>query len=105
VKKEVDAVIAKHRDHIGGGDRSLHDVLHSIPMEVWETGFPSVDLALRESIRLNMAGVSFRLNIGSENVHIGGSKEVIPPEAYAVSLKAVPLMIASPQEVADKLLP
>lgn len=58
--------------------------LQHLSIGAWETSFPSIDLALRESIRLNMAGVSFRLNVGSQDVGIGDSDEVIPPKVYAV---------------------
>lgn len=82
----MDAVISKQREQnkSGGSDMTVIEILRQLPMETWETAFPSVDLALRESIRLNMAGVSFRQNIGSQNVAIAGSDEIIPPNVYAV---------------------
>lgn len=93
VKKEVDAVIAKERLLRRLDDKtSVVDILHSFPMEIWKTAFPSIDLALRESIRLNMAGVSFRQNVGEENVVIGRSKEVIPPNVYAVRTAQFPVV-------------
>ncbi|KAH8680564.1 cytochrome P450 [Xylariales sp. PMI_506] len=84
VKSEVDAVISKQRERTGSSNKSTIEILREFPMETWETEFPAVHMALRESIRLNMAGVSFRLNISSQNVEIAGSDEVIPPNVYAV---------------------
>ncbi|KAK4209371.1 cytochrome P450 [Rhypophila decipiens] len=88
VRNEVDAVIARQREK--NSDKTpvpVIDILRQLPMDAWEKEFPSIDLALRESIRLNMAGVSFRENISSQNVVIQpghGSGEVIPPNVYAV---------------------
>ncbi|KAM7194677.1 Cytochrome P450 [Naviculisporaceae sp. PSN 640] len=85
VKNEVDAVIAKERVSQRVGDQApVADIIQGFSMDTWKSAFPSIDLALRESIRLNMAGVSFRQNVGEENVVIGHSKEVIPPNVYAV---------------------
>lgn len=87
VREEVDTVIASQRQLTGAEDATALQILQQMSMESWEKDFPLVDLALRESIRLNMAGVSFRLNIASENVEIaGGSKEIIPPRTYAVCI-------------------
>ncbi|OIW26889.1 cytochrome P450 [Coniochaeta ligniaria NRRL 30616] len=84
VREEVDAVVAKQRQLTGDKDATALQILQQLSMESWEKDFPLVDLALRESIRLNMAGVSFRLNVAPENVEIAGSKEIIPPRTYAV---------------------
>ncbi|KAH8889217.1 cytochrome P450, partial [Thozetella sp. PMI_491] len=84
VRNEVDNVISRQREHNNGQDRTMLELLRQFSMETWEREFPSIDLALRESIRLNMAGVSFRLNVSPQNVEIAGSGEVIPPKVYAV---------------------
>lgn len=81
VKKEVDDVVSRHRLN---SDKEVIDTLRRLRIDEWETEFPSIDLALRESIRLNMAGVSFRLNVSNQDLEIAGSKEVIPPRFYAV---------------------
>lgn len=61
----------------------LSDQLSYVPLEAWETGFPVLDLCLRESIRLNLPGTAFRQNISGRDIKIGD--EVIPDGHYVVS--------------------
>lgn len=79
VRAEIDSVIAKYRT---SPSQSRYDVLGNLTLDTWETEFTLIDLSLRESIRLNIPGVSFRKNTSGANISIGNSGEVIPPNAF-----------------------
>lgn len=56
-------------------------------MDDWESEFPSIDLALRECIRLQMVGTAFRRNISGRDVVISKTTgEIIPKDAFAMYL-------------------
>ena len=82
LRQEVDGVIAKHR---ASEDEEPIDTLARLDLDAWETEFPLIDVALKETIRLETVGTSFRKNIGSEPIRIQGTDEEIPSGAYAVS--------------------
>ncbi|KAE8385292.1 cytochrome P450 [Aspergillus alliaceus] len=64
-------------------DGPLVEQLASIPLEAWESSFPSIDLCFKEAIRMNTAFPMFRQNIGSTPIPIPGTNEVIPPGSFA----------------------
>ncbi|KAF2663310.1 cytochrome P450 [Microthyrium microscopicum] len=78
VRKEVSVVADKH---IPGSD-TLVQKLSKLPLEVWEHGFPTIELCLRESIRLQLHGSGFRKNISGKDVII--DDEVVPPGGFLV---------------------
>lgn len=84
-RDEIRAVAAKHaRDPT----QPLRSQLDDVPLETWESGFPMVDLCLKDSIRLNLLGTAFRKNISGRALPTGNGMEVIPPNAvvtYAVA--------------------
>ena len=59
---------------------SLVDQLVSLPIDAWETGFPLIDLCLRDSIRLQLVGSAFRRNTSGHDVKIGDA--IIPNNYY-----------------------
>lgn len=63
VREEVNSVADQHNS-----DRSmpLKDRLMSVPLEAWDSGFPVIDLCLREVIRLQLSGTAFRKNTGPD---------------------------------------
>jgi hypothetical protein len=61
----------------------LGEQLSLIPLEAWETEFPSIDIVLTETIRLHLQSIQFRLNIGGNIVKVGD--EIIPPGTSVVS--------------------
>lgn len=66
----------------------LRKQLCDIPLEAWESEFPTVDICLRDSLRLNLAGTAFRKNTSGRDLPIPGSNEVVPANAivaYAVA--------------------
>ncbi|KAF2123378.1 cytochrome P450 [Dothidotthia symphoricarpi CBS 119687] len=56
--------------------------LNDVPLEAWEAEFPVIDLCLRESIRLNLLGATFRKNLSGRAIPTGTGDEVIPPGAF-----------------------
>jgi sterol 14-demethylase len=55
-----------------------------LSLEQWESEFPLINLALRESIRLGLTGIDYRQNNGAKDIPIGKSGEVVPAGAFAV---------------------
>ncbi|KAM0815388.1 putative Cytochrome P450 6A1 [Seiridium cardinale] len=83
VRAEIDGVIAKYRT---SASQSRYDVFSTLSLDAWETDFPLIDLALRESIRLGIPGTSFRKNTSGADIPIGKTGEVIPDGAFATYL-------------------
>lgn len=52
-------------------------------MDEWESGFPWIDLGLRETIWFQMVGAAFRKNISGKEVTIGNTSQVIPVDGFA----------------------
>lgn len=75
----MDASLRKHRT---SATQTVIDILTTLKIEHWETEFPSIDLGLRESIRLNMVGSVYRLNISGRDVPIAETGEIVPRDAY-----------------------
>ncbi|KAL1608936.1 hypothetical protein SLS59_002128 [Nothophoma quercina] len=65
-------------------EASLLDKLASLPLDLWESEFPLIQLCLRDSIRLNMPGVFFRKNISNRAIPTGHGDEVIPPGSFPI---------------------
>ena len=81
VKEEVDTVASRYC-----ADTSLpmSERLMKVPIEAWESEFPTIDLVLRESIRLQLGGNAFRKNISGKPIPLNKEgTEVIPTDAYA----------------------
>ncbi|CAK4034075.1 cytochrome P450 6A1 [Lecanosticta acicola] len=78
VREEVTDVADKYCS-----DQSLplKDRLMQVPIEAWEGEFPMIDLCLKDTIRLQMAGASFRKNTSGHAIPLKNG-EVIPPGAY-----------------------
>ncbi|KAK3326234.1 cytochrome P450 6A1 [Apodospora peruviana] len=79
LRDEVDGVVKKHRK---SPEQSGTDVLAGLTMADWESDFPLIDLALRETIRLQMVGAAFRKNISGKDYSIGKTGEVVPEDSY-----------------------
>jgi sterol 14-demethylase len=82
VQAEVDAAVAKHRisEH-----QTPADVLQTLSIDAWESEFPSLDLGVQDSIRLNLMGASMRQNISGKDIVLGDTGVIIPKNAFAVS--------------------
>lgn len=54
-----------------------------VPIDAWENEFPLVDMCLKDSIRLQMTGATFRKNITDQSIPLNkAGTEVIPSGAY-----------------------
>jgi cytochrome P450 len=62
---------------------SLVEQLGSMPLEAWETSFPTIDICFKELIRMNAAFPMFRQNTGSKPIVIAGTNQVIPKGSFA----------------------
>ncbi|CAG8960722.1 hypothetical protein HYFRA_00002258, partial [Hymenoscyphus fraxineus] len=79
VREEVQTVAAKYCPDT---DAPLSQQLTFVPVEAWESEFPSLDLCLKDSIRLQLLGAVFRKNTSGREIPTGVGDEVIPPGAY-----------------------
>lgn len=80
-RKEIDAAVAKHRT---SADQTPVDILSTLAIKDWESGFPIIDICLRETIRFQLVGAAFRKNLSGKDLPIGKTKEIIPKDAFAV---------------------
>ena len=78
-RAEVEAVAAKYSTD---KKAPLIDQLSQLPIEAWESEFPVVDMCLRDSIRLQLLGTTFRKNIAGRDIPTGNGDEVIPVDAF-----------------------
>lgn len=56
------------------------DKLASVPLGAWETQFPTIEVCLRECIRMTATGATFRRNTSGHDIQVGS--EVVPKDAY-----------------------
>ncbi|TVY15052.1 Sterol 14-demethylase [Lachnellula arida] len=80
VRAEVTAAAAKHSTHPDPA-APLVDRLSTLPVEAWESAFPTIDLCLKDSIRLQLLGSAFRKNISGRELSVGNG-EVVPAGAF-----------------------
>ncbi|KAF2200677.1 cytochrome P450 6A1 [Delitschia confertaspora ATCC 74209] len=80
VRDEIHSVAMKY--NASNPSLPLTTQLANIPLEAWESEFPSLDFCLRESIRLTLVGTAFRKNITGRSIPTGNGEEVIPPDAF-----------------------
>jgi cytochrome P450 len=81
-EKVLQQVIETASKHCSDPNAPLIDQLVSLPIDVWESGFPLIDLCLRDSIRLQLVGSAFRRNTSGHDVKIG---DAIIPSGYYVA--------------------
>jgi cytochrome P450 len=79
IYREVKEAAAAHSPK---KDLPLLDQLGLIPLEAWESSFPSIELCFRESIRMHVAFPMIRQNTSPRALLIPGSNEVIPPGSF-----------------------
>lgn len=79
VRSEVQAAISAHAT-VTDANATAVEKLASVPLEAWESEFPSIEVCLRECIRLTATGATFRRNISGQDIRIG--EEVVPKDAY-----------------------
>jgi cytochrome P450 len=83
IYREIKAVGEAHSHN---RDAPLVEKLASIPMEVWEStsSFPSLELVLKETIRMWTSFGVTRLNTSPNPIPIPGSDEVIPGNTFVI---------------------
>lgn len=78
-REEVASIAAKYDPD---DSKPLADRLSSLPAEAWETEFKVLELCLRDSIRIQLAGAAFRKNISGKDLNIG---DAIVPDGSCVA--------------------
>lgn len=81
VQSEVDAALHKHRS---SPQQSPAEIFATLTIEDWESAFPSIELGLRESIRLSLPGSSYRRNVSGGALPIGNTGEAVPRGGFAL---------------------
>ena len=76
---EIKAAAATYSRNKGA---PLVDQLDSLPLDAWESSFPSVDLCLKEAMRMWVAFPMIRKNLTSEPIPIPRTAEVIPANGF-----------------------
>ncbi|KAK7960439.1 cytochrome P450 6A1 [Apiospora saccharicola] len=85
VRAEIDTTISQHRMT---EDESLVDIFQRLSLRDWETAFPALQAAMKESIRFTMAGAVVRKNISGQDIKIGGTGRIIPNGSLAIHATA-----------------
>ncbi|PHH92987.1 hypothetical protein CDD83_2820 [Cordyceps sp. RAO-2017] len=70
------------RAHSKNPDAALVEQLDSLSLEVWESSFPTIQLCLREAVRMWTSFSMARLNMSSDPIPIPGTDEVIPGNTF-----------------------
>jgi cytochrome P450 len=79
IRAEVLALLAKHTS----SSEPLHKRLSAIPIAAWEDEMPTVELALRETIRLVVNFTSLRRNVPGGDKGGGGFRdEEVPSNGF-----------------------
>ncbi|KAF1972061.1 cytochrome P450 6A1 [Bimuria novae-zelandiae CBS 107.79] len=79
VRDEVQAAIRTHATTTDP-NATIVEKLASVPLEAWESDFPTIEVCLRECIRLTATGATFRRNTSGQDIQVGS--EVVPKDAY-----------------------
>lgn len=81
VREEVDSVV---NQYCPDTSLPLANRLTRVPIEAWESAFPTIDLVLKESMRLQLQGSAFRKNTSGRPIPVNKEgTEFIPVDAYA----------------------
>lgn len=80
IRAEVAQVAAKYAED---PTAPVHEQLLCIPLEAWETELPLMEMALKETMRLNFQTPMVRRNTTEEDIMVGD--EAIPGRALVVS--------------------
>ncbi|KAK3681352.1 putative cytochrome P450 oxidoreductase [Podospora appendiculata] len=82
IYSEIKAAAEKHA--AGPSNRTVVDKLASLPLEAWENSFPTLDLCLKEAIRMWTSFSVTRLNLSANSIPIPGSDEVVPGNTFVI---------------------
>ncbi|KAF4461258.1 cytochrome P450 6A1 [Fusarium albosuccineum] len=81
IRTEVDDAVEKHRNT---PTEDLVDIFQRFTLHDWEKSFPSLELAMHETLRFTMSGTIVRKNIGNKDVPVGDTGFFIPKNSLAV---------------------
>lgn len=79
---EVKSVAGAHSGKGEDGGSNLVEQLGSIPLEAWESSFPTIGLCLKEAIRMWTSFSMARFNESDRPIPIPGSDEVVPGNTF-----------------------
>lgn len=79
---EVRSVAEAHSGKGGGGGSSLIEQLGSVPLDAWESSFPTIELCLKEMIRMWTAFNTARFNEPNKPIPIRWSDEIVPGNTF-----------------------
>lgn len=83
IQREVDDAIDRHRL---SQNEEIADILRRLSLESWETEFPLLRQALKETLRFTMSGPMVRKNISNKDIPIPNTGSVIPRNSLAVCI-------------------
>lgn len=63
----MERVTSKYINTDSSGE-PFHKLLSAVPLEAWEDEMPTLDLIIRETIRLSLTGTALRRNLGKDIV-------------------------------------
>lgn len=70
------------------------EALRGISLEVWEQEFPSIEMSIKENLRLHGLGTQIRRNVGAD-VILPETGEVVPAQSFVVSLSPRSMALSS----------
>lgn len=84
IYEEIRSVSRAHSGKCGGDDDApgLVEKLGAIPLEAWDSSFPTIGLCLKEAIRLWTSFSVVRFNESDKLIQIPGSDEVVPGKSF-----------------------
>lgn len=83
LQEEVDGMIGKHKLP---GIEAIAATLGCLTMENWETKFPLIQCALKETLRFTMAGTIVGKNINDKDSLLRDTSMVVPSDSLAASI-------------------
>jgi cytochrome P450 len=81
IYQEIKAAVQTHAKFQEG---TLAERLSALPLEAWESSFPTINMCLKESIRMWTSFSVTRLNTSSKPIPIPNTDEVIPPKTFVI---------------------
>ncbi|KAJ9605934.1 hypothetical protein H2200_009783 [Cladophialophora chaetospira] len=81
IYQEIKTAVQTHGKFQEG---TLAEKLSLIPLEAWETSFPTINMVLKETIRMWTSFSVTRLNTSSEAIPIPNTDQVIPAKTFVI---------------------
>ncbi|OCT49994.1 putative Cytochrome P450 oxidoreductase [Cladophialophora carrionii] len=81
IYQEIKAAVQAHGKFQEG---TLAEKLRLLPLEAWETSFPTINMCLKETIRMWTSFTVTRLNTSSKPIPIPDTDEVVPAKTFVI---------------------